>query len=426
MKQSLFFICALASRLHELRIHQPENEGWRDVNVSEMTRPLQCHNVLLHAVHSVGREARVDEVLIRRQLEWLPPGDCYVSHSSVGDPRMPHTESPFHDDPRAKEFERDARKRAARYEALECLTRLSSVGLLSTPGSDRAEPPTGVPWILLTDFDVVPLNKERTIRHLIDKLHNGLSLYSDTTETRLCSQYNACDPNALTSQDIAFVDRIALVLTPDLECGSKGTFSSAAMMTRPSLLLGFLAEAQLLAVHNSRYATLSDSEILSLVLKDLLSLFGNFLEHLCKFGDNLAWGPSTPSLDESNDGSEILLLRKFDAGAAQNHTVFGNIAKDWFPYGYIPAMQPDTIAVVNPRWMNSCGCRRSHRPEKFRWFAECGDMLAHFYGCHHYGYQSKHFRRQASASEQCVNLLPFKTNDENTGPFNATTWIGPD
>eukprot|EP01056_Protomagalhaensia_sp_Gyna25_P004845 Protomagalhaensia_sp_Gyna_25__4844@NODE_500_length_3262_cov_176_025442_g391_i0_p2_GENE_NODE_500_length_3262_cov_176_025442_g391_i0NODE_500_length_3262_cov_176_025442_g391_i0_p2_ORF_typecomplete_len427_score37_95_NODE_500_length_3262_cov_176_025442_g391_i019003180 len=424
MKLLLFFVCAFAARLHELRIFQSERGGWRDVNVNEMTEPLQCHHVLLHAAHSHGREARVDEVLIRRQLEWLPPEDCYVSHSSVRDIRMPKTGSPFDDVHRAKDFEKESRKRAARYNALKGLSRLVSLGLLKIPGFDRVEPPMSAPWILLTDLEAVPLNKERTIRYFIDKLHTGLSLYSNTTETRLCTLYNICDPNALSPQDIAFVDRIALVLTPDLECDGKGTFSSGAMVARPSLLLGFLAEAQLLAVLNSRYAALSDSEILSLVLKDLLSLSGNFLEHLCKYGDQLAWDPSTPSLDESKDGSEILLLRKFDAGSARNHSVFGAIAKEWFPHGYIPAMQPDTIAVVNPRWMNSCGCRPARSSEKFRWFAQCGDMLAHFYGCRHDGYQSKHFRRLASVTEQCIDLLPFKTNDENTGPFNASAWLG--
>eukprot|EP01057_Protomagalhaensia_wolfi_P003266 Protomagalhaensia_wolfi_Nauph_80__3265@NODE_331_length_2772_cov_34_596780_g249_i0_p1_GENE_NODE_331_length_2772_cov_34_596780_g249_i0NODE_331_length_2772_cov_34_596780_g249_i0_p1_ORF_typecomplete_len415_score44_65_NODE_331_length_2772_cov_34_596780_g249_i01841428 len=401
-------LAVAASHADHIWIRHAPDDMWKHrlLRVNDVAEPLMCDHVFLHAAHLAIYESRVDQIFSRRQLEWLPEKDCYISYSSARSDRLRGTNQ--------TSLEIMTRRQSARFEALSRLSRLAGRGLLKTEKGHS-------PWLLYADHDVVPLNQRRTIAHLVQKLQTGVSKYTNTTETRICSAFNLCEVSALPSRALSSANRIALVLTPDPGCHRNSQLTSGVMLARPSRLLSFVSEAYYLTLRHKR--SRPEANPPSAFLQELFHFSGGFLRHLCAYGGEQAWGPSTPSLDSFKEGNEILMLRELDIHMALNDRVLGNLAQKWFPEGKIPRDEPNTIAVVHPRWMNSWACYHSemkhhHSP----WFVHCGDMFAHFYGCKEDGYYTRFFRELATADSRCNKLLPFKTDDADTKAFDIDEW----
>eukprot|EP01056_Protomagalhaensia_sp_Gyna25_P001494 Protomagalhaensia_sp_Gyna_25__1493@NODE_1764_length_1553_cov_66_875826_g1446_i0_p1_GENE_NODE_1764_length_1553_cov_66_875826_g1446_i0NODE_1764_length_1553_cov_66_875826_g1446_i0_p1_ORF_typecomplete_len417_score17_68_NODE_1764_length_1553_cov_66_875826_g1446_i02711521 len=401
-------VAVAASHTDHIWIRYAPDDAWthRLLRVNDVAEPLICDHVFLHAAHHAIYESRVDQIFSRRQLEWLPEKDCHISYSSASNDRLRGTNQ--------TSLGVMARQQSARFEAFSRLSSLARHGLLKTEKGHT-------PWLLYAEHDVVPLNRRRTIAHLVQKLQTGISNYANTTETRICSDYNACEVSAYPSRSLSSADKIALVLTPDPECHRNSHLASGVMLGRPSRLLSFISEAYYLILRRRR--SQSGPSPSSAVLQGLFHFSGEFLRHFCAYGGDEAWGPSTPSLEASEEGNEILMLRELDIHTAVSDRFLGPLAQKWFPEGKIPRDEPNSIAVVHPRWMNSWACYRSGmQNHQSPWFVHCGDMLAHFYGCQEGGYYSRFFRNLVTADARCNELLPFKRDDSDAITFDVNEW----
>eukprot|EP01057_Protomagalhaensia_wolfi_P002873 Protomagalhaensia_wolfi_Nauph_80__2872@NODE_296_length_2867_cov_28_449788_g221_i0_p1_GENE_NODE_296_length_2867_cov_28_449788_g221_i0NODE_296_length_2867_cov_28_449788_g221_i0_p1_ORF_typecomplete_len479_score68_53Glyco_transf_34/PF05637_12/0_91_NODE_296_length_2867_cov_28_449788_g221_i0581494 len=400
----------------------------KKIAVNDLNKTLHCDNVFLHAAANPSYERAMSELFVRRQLEWLPSTDCYISVSSLGMP-LPHNPNGVLN---YTGLTNSHQKYRTRYDAMMVLTRLVQARVLKTFSKSTF---SKVPWILYTDYDVVPMNKKKTISSLIHRVHLALSSKGDTTETRLCGTepYDDCHSNALTPSDIkGGAGRVALVVGIDYSCHRNNSWmiNSGVILSQPSRTLGLISAATLTAFTDTTlYAPYDGLEQgrLNLALQELFDVPPDSIRRMCSVPRSNLWTPSVPGMDNQlEEGLEPFLIRRLNLDKALQHPVFHKVVKFWFPEGKLWPSEPDILVIVNDRWLNSPACKPlSHfvpyqRPLQF----ECGDMIAHFNGCKKKeAYLDSEFRNRATSDPRCVNLLPFRTDDDATKPFQLASWL---
>eukprot|EP01056_Protomagalhaensia_sp_Gyna25_P005297 Protomagalhaensia_sp_Gyna_25__5296@NODE_65_length_5715_cov_10_441860_g48_i0_p1_GENE_NODE_65_length_5715_cov_10_441860_g48_i0NODE_65_length_5715_cov_10_441860_g48_i0_p1_ORF_typecomplete_len494_score69_56_NODE_65_length_5715_cov_10_441860_g48_i013872868 len=409
----------------DIIVHQAgPNELPSVLSFQTLKTPLHCKYLFLHVV-SPGYLDKM-EIWIRRQTEWIShfPDDCFFSFVN----RNP---LPLYNEPTAigatyKQVVDLVRFRN-RYDVQAMLASAYLQGfLLDREGSGPLGPLTAsfeAPWIFFTDVDVLQLNKKKSIADVVARVTRGMSI--PTAEERLCQEGETffCSPPKVNSTRPDSVGDIAYVLPLDLICYDSWMYNAGAVLWRPSRLLGFMGQSVLWTLNDTSQSHRfdnSDQARIGLLLRETFDLHPDLIRFLCgaPFNDNF-WKPSS-------NGDEILFLRRFNLDKALRHRLYQTIGVHWFAEARLWPTEPDTVAIVNPRWFDSGACDIVDKMDPRRvdaLFMQCGDFNIHFNGCLKDQYYSKTFRQKAAASPTCVDLLPWKTNDENTGPFNAEDWI---
>eukprot|EP01054_Gregarina_sp_Poly1_P010215 Gregarina_sp_Poly_1__10214@NODE_708_length_6677_cov_81_679879_g535_i0_p3_GENE_NODE_708_length_6677_cov_81_679879_g535_i0NODE_708_length_6677_cov_81_679879_g535_i0_p3_ORF_typecomplete_len484_score41_16Glyco_transf_34/PF05637_12/0_27DUF5010/PF16402_5/0_3_NODE_708_length_6677_cov_81_679879_g535_i02631714 len=404
----------------EIKVHQGPGLGADFENsriaLTDLTKPVYCRNILLHVV-SEGYEEQY-EIWIRRQKEWMSnfPDDCFFSVQ----PRVPLIEyNPIRSwNPQVRKHLHTLDAYRVRYDVQAVVASMGLQRFLSrSPGS---QDPNDIPWIYFTDVDTLHMHKEKSIDSLIDRIKAGL-LLGRTTETRVCdtSDYFPCrEPE----QPLPTIDDIAYVVSLDVFCHNNWMYNAGAILWRPSRLLGMIGQSVLQGLNDTslthRFDN-SDQARIGLVLRDLFELEPDRVRAVCAPFRPDVWKPAS-------EQNEIMFLRRFSITKALTHPVFKHVALYWFPDGRLWPGERSHVAIVSPRWMDSAACsmlKGFAEDRRNLTFFNCGDMTVHFNGCKKFEYRFKSFREQAGATPECREALPFRTNDDNTGPFDYKEWV---
>eukprot|EP01053_Blabericola_migrator_P009147 Blabericola_migrator_1__9146@NODE_4899_length_940_cov_48_635739_g3069_i0_p1_GENE_NODE_4899_length_940_cov_48_635739_g3069_i0NODE_4899_length_940_cov_48_635739_g3069_i0_p1_ORF_typecomplete_len211_score43_26_NODE_4899_length_940_cov_48_635739_g3069_i0308892 len=164
----------------------------------------------------------------------------------------------------------------------------------------------------------------------------------------------------------------------------------------------------------------SDQGLIGLLFREVFDLHPDVTRTYCGFPvKDSRWAPSVES-------DELVFVRPLNLSKALTHPVYRIAAQTWFPDGRFWPGEPTSIAIVAARWMNSPVCNDlfSYTPQRLKYFAyTCGDMFAHFNGCSKREYYETTFRNRVVNENWCRQLIPFKTNDNNTGLFDYEEWV---
>eukprot|EP01057_Protomagalhaensia_wolfi_P002874 Protomagalhaensia_wolfi_Nauph_80__2873@NODE_296_length_2867_cov_28_449788_g221_i0_p2_GENE_NODE_296_length_2867_cov_28_449788_g221_i0NODE_296_length_2867_cov_28_449788_g221_i0_p2_ORF_typecomplete_len425_score44_88_NODE_296_length_2867_cov_28_449788_g221_i015162790 len=390
----------LSLRIRRGQKAEVDDPVWK---LRSLDQPIDCENAFFHAVPSDQYEVIFPELFKRRQLEWLPPEDCYISI-------FPSDPNSYHIDDNADVH--------YKYESLVALNQMARSGYLRPAR-----------WLMYSDLAVIPLNQKLTIQRLVSRLDNSLATGNDTTETRLCDMIDPfyCSSRALAPTNITSFDAVALTVPLDIGCNNSTLFNTGVLLGQPSRLLGLIGAAMFtVATPDEIPNKAKEKQRLKYIFQELFEVPLSQVERFCGAPRIDLWEASTPSIYDSNKGTELFMLRRFDLDKALRHPSFHQITQIWFPDGRLWPGEPDTLAIVNNRWMASPACKVANNLETFRkpLLLRCGDMFAHFEGCHPKAkYKSLPFRQLVTAAPECVKLLPFHTNDDGSKPFDLEFWL---
>eukprot|EP01054_Gregarina_sp_Poly1_P010217 Gregarina_sp_Poly_1__10216@NODE_708_length_6677_cov_81_679879_g535_i0_p1_GENE_NODE_708_length_6677_cov_81_679879_g535_i0NODE_708_length_6677_cov_81_679879_g535_i0_p1_ORF_typecomplete_len528_score42_68_NODE_708_length_6677_cov_81_679879_g535_i023283911 len=396
----------------------PERPVRSVLYLSDITQPLVCENIFLH-VATANFEDNL-QLWIRRQLEWInfTSNDCFFSITPEG--VLPKYHAITTRNPYVWYKTLGQSTYRIRYDVQVALSRMGLAGYLG-----RTNSKDGSPWIHFTDIDVMPLDKRKTIGSLVARIEAGLQL-GQTTEDRLCgagagTEYFGCLDTTNTAK--ISTDQVAYVIALDNVCQSDWMFNAGSVLWKPSRVLGMMGQSILRLFNDTSSLSHafddSDQGRIGLVLRELFGLDPDRVRALCAPFQVEAWYASS-------EGDEILFLRRFNLSRALTHPTFSSIAAKWFPEGRLWPEEPDAVAIVNPRWMNSAACyvNSGYSPTRRRYqMLNCGDMLAHFNGCSKEEYFDPVFRRLVTSTPSCVENLPFLTNDDGSAPFDPERWV---
>eukprot|EP01053_Blabericola_migrator_P008047 Blabericola_migrator_1__8046@NODE_412_length_8716_cov_285_566539_g325_i0_p3_GENE_NODE_412_length_8716_cov_285_566539_g325_i0NODE_412_length_8716_cov_285_566539_g325_i0_p3_ORF_typecomplete_len487_score58_16_NODE_412_length_8716_cov_285_566539_g325_i032984758 len=401
----------------EIIIHQA-GKSWvgqhdhSQLQFQAIDAPIVCHNVLLHVCSH--RYLNKMPVWIRRQQEWIKhfPEDCFFTFTERS--TLPTYQQPV---AMLKEIRKNLPFRS-RYDVQSLLAATHLAGFLVRTGEYR-----DAPWIFFSDLDTLQLSKHKSLDTVLDRLERGLALPS--AEERLCAAepelFGPCPSHALRARKL---DELAYVVPLDTVCYDDWMYNAGTILWRPSRLLGFIGQAILHGYNDTsqhHHFDTSDQGRMGLVLRELFDINPDKVRALCGGRPFVRerWEPSTY-------GDEILFVRPLHMARALKHPVYGKPTTYWFPDRRLWPNESHSVAVVNPRWFDASSCNYTDRLDLDRvnmLFMKCGDFNVHFNGCGKEQYSSKAFRRLVTETPECVEALPWKTNDANTGPFDPIEWV---
>eukprot|EP01053_Blabericola_migrator_P004805 Blabericola_migrator_1__4804@NODE_2521_length_2649_cov_252_916344_g1576_i0_p1_GENE_NODE_2521_length_2649_cov_252_916344_g1576_i0NODE_2521_length_2649_cov_252_916344_g1576_i0_p1_ORF_typecomplete_len500_score45_57Glyco_transf_34/PF05637_12/0_0003_NODE_2521_length_2649_cov_252_916344_g1576_i0791578 len=422
-------------RILDFTIHVHKNSSmWTPQKttflVKELDEPIVCEHVLFHTV--TANLLKKEQIFIRRQIEWISlfPEDCFFTVSLERALVLRDPPSPVESLRAKSKIARSIHAYRIKFDALSMLVSLWRNNMIQKPDNGSA------PWLLYIDLDVLPMNKEKSIQALLERIARGLK--RDTAEERLCVEEPdefACppyDPRAKVtdkSQDNDLsrpktMDDLGFVIALDTSCFGSWMYNHGVWLVKPSRLAGFISLAVLWSFNDTSFQhhhDPNDQGRQALLFREVFDLHPDISRRFCGYPQKESrWIPSLES-------DELIFVRHLNLHKALTHPVYRVAAQAWFPDGRFWPGEPTAIAITAARWMNSPACRYNYgySNKKLRYFGfHCGDMFAHFNGCRKSEYKEPSFRAQAVEEEWCRKVLPFQTDDNGTGPFNYKEWVG--